>query len=171
MQLGTASVDNFYVRSLLGADVFHAPAASLTRAHLGEAAARLARFDVVLVLEEMDAGWPQLERLAGWPCVPTYDDSHRSFGKGDESVKFSRAQHDALVDANALDLTLYGFALNLSRAITAALPPPGPAPSARRLAKCQHVKPKGAGARRRRLLQGVSREGRGAAPQSPKYTQ
>ena len=44
---------------------------------------------------------PQLERLAGWPCVPTYDDSHRSFGKGDESVKFSRAQHDALVDANA----------------------------------------------------------------------
>ena len=53
----------------------------------------------------------------------------------------------------------YGFALNLSRAITAALPPPGPAPSARRLAKCQHVKAKGARTRRRRLLQGPSREG------------
>jgi hypothetical protein len=51
VQLGTAAVDNFYTRSLLGRDVFHAPAGALTHAHLARAAAVLARFDVVLILE------------------------------------------------------------------------------------------------------------------------
>jgi hypothetical protein len=45
-----------------------------------------------LILQELDAGWPQLERLAGWPCVPTPEDSHRSFGKGDASIEFTPAQ-------------------------------------------------------------------------------
>lgn len=152
VQLGTAAVDNFYTRSLLGRDVFHAPAGALTHAHLARAAAVLARFDVVLILEELDAGWPQLERLAGWPCVPTPEDSHRSFGKGDASIEFTPAQRATLSSANVHDVALYTFARNLSRAITAALPPPL---SARKRATqprahCNHARPKPQRRRRRR---------------------
>ena len=118
---GTAAVDNFYVRTLCGPGVFHAPVGSLTRAHLEEAKRRLLGFEALLILEEYDAGLVQLEHLLGWKRPQQKKDQHRSFGPGDVSITFSPAQRRVLEERNQLDVELYAFARERSRAITAAL--------------------------------------------------
>jgi len=119
--IGTAAVDNFYIRTLCGPDVFHLPYGSITRAHLETAKRRLAAFEAVLILEEYEKGIVQLERLVGWK-KPAKKDAHRSFGSGDTSIKFSDDQRKILVEHNQLDIELYDFAkvkcdlvFNLSR--------------------------------------------------------
>ena len=49
------ALSNLYTRSLAGRDAFHLPAAELTRDHLEIAKQRLAKFAVVLTLEELPA--------------------------------------------------------------------------------------------------------------------
>lgn len=63
-------VDNYYVRSLLGRDVFSTlKPGAVTSAHSRAAAAVLARFDAVLILERLDESFRQVAYLLGW-CVP-----------------------------------------------------------------------------------------------------
>jgi hypothetical protein len=107
--IGTAAVDNFYIRTLCGPDVFHLPFGSITRAHLELAKSRLAAFEAVLILEEYEAGLLQLELLLGWKR-PAKKDAHRSFGSGDTSIRFSDDQRGILTERNQLDLELYVFA-------------------------------------------------------------
>jgi len=107
--IGTAAVDNFYIRTLCGPDVFHLPHGSITRAHLETAKRRLAAFEAVLILEEYEKGIVQLERLIGWK-KPAKKDAHRSFGSGDTSIRFSDEERKVLTDRNRLDVELYEFA-------------------------------------------------------------
>ena len=109
MYVGTAAVDNFYVRSLCGPDVFHLPVGTLTREHLAQAKQRLAAFEAVLILEEYDAGLAQLEHLLSWKRPPKKD-AHRSFGSGDTTIAFTAPQRQILVDRNQLDIELFQFA-------------------------------------------------------------
>ena len=118
--LGTASVDNFYVRSFAGFDVFHRPAGSLTREDLEAAKRQLDNFEVVMTLEQMDQGLVQLRQLLGWK-MPNTADSHRSFGSGDVTIKFSDAQRRVLQEKNALDVEFFGYAASLAKQRVAAI--------------------------------------------------
>ena len=111
--LGTAAVDNFYVRSFAGREVFHRPAGGVTREDLEVAKRRLKRFEVVLILEHMAKGFLQMEKILGWE-MPTERDSHRSFGSGDVTIRFSEAERRVLQQSNMLDAEFYDFAVALS---------------------------------------------------------
>ena len=113
-------MDNFYIRSLCGHDVFHLPAGAIKRRHLDLAKERLLHFEVVLILEDMAAGMVQLERMLHW-AMPGKKDESQSFGKGDVSIQFTDAQKTILRERNALDLELYEFARERSRLITEAV--------------------------------------------------
>lgn len=89
---GTASVDNFYVRTLGGPEVFHKLVGTLTPSDLSYALQRLSYFEVILILEDFDAGVMQMEHLIGWKRPNKKKDEHRSFGSGDTSIKFSVEQ-------------------------------------------------------------------------------
>ena len=115
---GTAAVDNFYVRTLGGRDVFHRPAGALTRRDLEAAKATLERFDVVAVLEDMSWGLHELNAKWGWQDLPEPGDTSCT-GKGcrkkvaDRSIERGPPSTDtiaALTAANALDLELYEWA-------------------------------------------------------------
>ena len=118
--LGTAAVDNFYIRSLCGHEVFHLPAGSINRGHLDMAKERLHSFEIILILEELLLGTVQTERVLRWK-PPSPDDAQRSWGRGDESIRFSDGQRAKLREKNALDVELYQYAILLSRNITAAV--------------------------------------------------
>ena len=118
MYLGTAAVDNFYIRSLGGHDVFHLPAGAIDRTHLELAKRQLQHFEIVLILEELEQGVRQLEKILHWKAPDSRMES-KSFGKGDTSIKFSEDQRQVLRESNALDVELYEYARDRSRAITA----------------------------------------------------
>jgi hypothetical protein len=109
--VGTPSVDNFYVRSLAGPEVFHRSFGQVQRSDLEEAKRRLLLFEAVLILEEFEAGLVQLEQLLGWERPKSKGDFHRSFGSGDTSIAFSQEQRQILIEKNDLDLDLYAFAV------------------------------------------------------------
>ena len=124
---GTAVVDNFYVRSLLGADVYAGVGpGGVTARHAAAAMDALAAFDAVLILETLDASFQQLFRRLGW-CEPPRDEMRQSFGKGDESIVFDADQTRRLVAANGPDAAVYAFAVELARTLEARLPPAPPA--------------------------------------------
>ena len=101
MYLRTAAVDNFYVRSFAGYDVFHRPAGSIS-ADLAVAEKHL-KSGIILILEQMDRGLVQMEKLLGWK-MPKSVDSHRSFGSGDVTIKFSAVQRRILREYNKIDV-------------------------------------------------------------------
>ena len=111
--LGTAAVDNFYVRSFAGYDVFHRPAGSISFADLAVAEKHLQNFEIILILEQMDRGLVQMEKLLGWK-MPKSVDSHRSFGSGDVTIKFSAVQRRILREYNKIDVQFYDYAVQLS---------------------------------------------------------
>ena len=119
--IGTATVDNFYVRSLGGAAVFGKPSGTISEADYELAVRRLLQFQVILILEDLDDGFIQLERLAGWTKPARKKDSHRSFGSGDTTIRFSDEQRARLKEANALDVRLFDVAKRRSARITGAL--------------------------------------------------
>ena len=120
MYLGTASVDNFYIRSLGGHDVFHLPAGAIDRTHLERAKRQLQHFEIVLILEELEQGMRQLKKILHWRAPGNHIES-KSFGKGDTSIQFSEDQRQVMRESNALDVELYEYARDRSRAITAGL--------------------------------------------------
>lgn len=115
---GTAAYDNFLVRTLAGPEAFALPAGQLTRAHLDEAKRRLARFDVVMVLERLDEQGPaQLSHFLGWDRL----ELPRSMAGGgaDAAQPFSDEQLAVLKRANAFDAELYCYGQKLAEARTA----------------------------------------------------
>ena len=78
-------VDNFYVRSLLGATFAETPperGGTCGAGHRGPSTGPL------LILENLDRGFDQPHRL-GW-CRPNNAELRQSFGPGDETIHFSR---------------------------------------------------------------------------------
>ena len=121
IERSTAAYDNFYTRTFAGPDAFLLPAGALTSEHLERAKARLASFDVVLLLERLDVHSVQLSKF-GWKqlvlpesnvnddsLVPT--DDHLD---ADDTVTFTEEQMDVLWAANALDVELYVYAASLA---------------------------------------------------------
>ena len=96
IQRGAAVVDNFYVRSLLGGDVYEkTPPGQITAAHASQAIEVLSDFDAVLILENLDRGFDQLFHRLGW-CRPNNAELRQSFGPGDETIHFSAEDRRAL---------------------------------------------------------------------------
>lgn len=123
VQRGAAVVDNFYVRSFLGGDVYEKTApGAITAHHAAQAIEVLARFDAVLILENLDRGFDQLFRRLGW-CRPDAGELRQSFGPGDETIVFSASDRRELAALNAPDLSVYGFARDLAAALERDLPP------------------------------------------------
>ena len=123
IQRGAAVVDNFYVRSLLGGDVYEkTPPGQITAAHASKAIEVLSDFDAVLILENLDRGFDQLFRRLGW-CRPTKAELRQSFGPGDETIHFSAEDRRELARLNAHDNGVYDFARELAAALEMNLPP------------------------------------------------
>ena len=122
IQRGTAVVDNFYTRSLLGKGAYAAlPPGGVTRAHAAEAIAALAKFDAVLILETLDRSFDQLFWRLGW-CRPRAEELRQTFGPGDETVRFDAGQKRRLAALNAPDLAVYAFARDLARVLERQIP-------------------------------------------------
>jgi len=122
VQRGTAVVDNFYTRSLLGATAYSALApGAVTAAHAADAIDVLARFDAVLVLENYNRGLEQLFVRLGW-CRPPTAELHRNRWHGSTTSAFDANQTAELARMNAPDFAVYAFAAKLAAALEAALP-------------------------------------------------
>ena len=118
--------DNYYVRSLGGADAWHAPEGSLGRHHLLAAARTLARFDVVMTVANIKNDAPaQMGRVG----LPNFQWGHaysrgrvenlqrakqqawmRTSGRASCQVPPTNVQVGSLVEACAWDAVLYEFA-------------------------------------------------------------
>ena len=123
IQRGAAVVDNFYVRSLLGGDVYEkTPPGQITQVHAARAIEVLSDFDAVLILENLDRGFDQLFHRLGW-CRPTNAELRQSFGPGDETIHFSAEDRRELATLNAHDNGVYDFARELAAALEMNLPP------------------------------------------------
>ena len=93
-------MDNFYVRSLLGGDVYETtPPGQITAAHASQAIEVLSDFDAVLILENLDRGFDQLFHRLGW-CRPNNAELRQSFGPGDETIHFSAEDRRKLARLN-----------------------------------------------------------------------
>ena len=123
IQRGAAVVDNFYVRSLLGGDVYETtPPGKITAAHASQAIEVLSDFDAVLILENLDRGFDQLFHRLGW-CRPNNAELRQSFGPGDETIHFSAEDRRKLARLNVHDHGVYNFARELAAALEMNLPP------------------------------------------------
>jgi hypothetical protein len=126
-----AAFDNYHVRVLCGAETFlRRPAGALTRVDLGIALARLELFEVVLILEELEAGKVQLERIVGWSSSSSSSSPwSRSGAHAPPENKIKKSRKTLLTDTqrtffreqNQLDLELYAAGVERSRGITASV--------------------------------------------------
>ena len=113
---GTAVVDNFYVRSLLGREFFFgAEAVNVT--HAERAKAVLSTFDAVLILERLEASLRQLYHRLGW-CAASI---HRHRSK-EPALKMDVAAVEAFRRRNRADVELYAFADQLAAALEEDIP-------------------------------------------------
>eukprot|EP00616_Rhizochromulina_sp_CCMP1243_P003477 CAMPEP_0118994036 /NCGR_PEP_ID=MMETSP1173-20130426/56125_1 /TAXON_ID=1034831 /ORGANISM="Rhizochromulina marina cf, Strain CCMP1243" /LENGTH=281 /DNA_ID=CAMNT_0006945297 /DNA_START=23 /DNA_END=868 /DNA_ORIENTATION=- len=110
VSVGTAVVDNFYVRSLGGNEVYHRAAGGITRRDLDRARERLDAFEVVLILEKLDEQAFMLALALGWR-LPESSLTRHSFGKGNSDRRFTARQLAELTDGNQLDVELYRYAV------------------------------------------------------------
>jgi len=110
-----ASSNNFFIRSLLGRDVYTLPFGSVTPAHLDMAKRVLEGFDVLLVGESHRPASLVTDIAAR---LGLQAGEHRTFrtGKTDDykqNLNWTQADWDALRAANALDMELWQHAKNL----------------------------------------------------------
>ena len=120
LERSAAAYDNFYVRTLAGAEAMWLPAGELDRSHLAVAKARLSKFDVVIVLDQYEQQRRQLQSAFGW--------QHTELGRSVVTVSgnqngsctpFSAPQLEQLRQANQLDYELYCYGAELARIRTA----------------------------------------------------
>lgn len=130
----TATYDNFYIRTLVGASIFKLPAGQITREHLQAAKDRLRGFSVVMVLDGFERHAAQLMQLMGWTTLKAdCNDARLKPPKGSEWVleticdrspahpsPFTETQLQKLRERNALDYELYCFAKELAELRTSA---------------------------------------------------
>lgn len=117
---GSATVNNFYIRTLLGVSVYQLPLGEITRQHLEEAKRVLQDF-AVLILEQHDQNDALLECYMGWPRKDGNGDSakkviNKTGGSMDQFVAQNVDQEwiAKLEEINLLDAELYEFAVQLS---------------------------------------------------------
>jgi hypothetical protein len=108
--------NNYFIRSLLGEDVFLLPFGSITPAHLSEAKRVLEGFDVLLTMDEANSSLmdSQLHSTLGW-SVSDKRIRGGSTAAFVDALNWSSADWESLKAANALDQELwqYAKALNL----------------------------------------------------------
>ena len=115
---GSAAVDNFYIRTLLGEKVFLLPLGGITRFHLEEAMVLLSKFEIIMILEEIESDSIQAKALLGVDLTrvkPT-----RS-GDQKEKKEWTTALMDQLKKQNELDMELYEWAKVRAKAINKAI--------------------------------------------------
>lgn len=105
--------DNFYIRSLLGEDVFHLPFGAIGWEHFVKAKQVLQRFDVVYTLSE---NFSQDLRLSlGWSCSPKIKRPGNSTTKVQLVRHWGTAGLSRLRNQNRFDMLLYDRARWLAR--------------------------------------------------------
>lgn len=104
--------DNFYIRSLLGSEVYNLPFGSIGRDHLVRARQVLARFDVVYTL---DGDLNRDLRLSlGWTCDPNAVLESSPFAKRWLATKLGSAGLMRLKRQNRFDSMLFAHARELA---------------------------------------------------------
>ncbi|EDQ90075.1 uncharacterized protein MONBRDRAFT_24517 [Monosiga brevicollis MX1] len=116
---GSATVNNYYIRSLLGSAVYGAPLGKITRAHL-EAAKRVLDQFVIFILEHAEWREEMLACYYGWHAKAVADGggTHMLNSHGKSSAWAEENIDDEwrakLEELNALDLELFRYAGGLS---------------------------------------------------------
>eukprot|EP00045_Choanoeca_perplexa_P003266 m.29585 g.29585 ORF g.29585 m.29585 type:complete len:290 (-) comp11954_c0_seq1:175-1044(-) len=116
---GSAVVNNYYIRSLLGSAVFHLPLGRITREHLTQAKAVLDNV-LILILEEVTNREKLLECYADWVTAPHAEAPKLRDNKtGGKLATFKQRHMDKewtaeLLSLNKLDLELYDYAKGVS---------------------------------------------------------
>jgi len=114
---GTPSVDNFYVRSFAGKDVFLKRLGQVTPADLEAAKAILtANFEVVLIVEQFSRDLVQLEVMLGWKSTAL---GNAKQSPNNRVVAFTELQEMVLTKRNALDFDFYKHADEMAKDISA----------------------------------------------------
>jgi hypothetical protein len=111
---GSASVDNFYVRSFAGKSTFLKPLGGVNSGDLASAKVILSYFEVVLILEHLDRDLVQVQKLLGWHTAVL----GRAKSTDKKKVSFSPAQELFLRKRNALDYDFFEHANNVAERIT-----------------------------------------------------
>jgi len=121
--------NNYYIRSLLGHDVYTLPSGAIRRTHLEKAKQRLRAFDVILIQQEQNSSLltSDINRRIGWSCqgdeiekLPT-SSMATLWGGGTTSyrealrARWSDAEWGQLVARNMLDAELQQYAIRLER--------------------------------------------------------
>jgi len=121
--------NNYYIRSLLGSDVYTLPSGAIRRTHLEKAKQRLHTFDVILIQQEQNDSLltSDINRRIGWSCqgdeiekLPT-SSMATLWGGGTTSyretlrARWSDAEWGQLVAGNMLDTELQQYAISLER--------------------------------------------------------
>mmetsp|Transcript_2038 Transcript_2038/g.5170 ORF Transcript_2038/g.5170 Transcript_2038/m.5170 type:complete len:426 (+) Transcript_2038:100-1377(+) len=103
--------DNFYIRSLLGRDVYRLPFGAITEEHLEQAKKVVEKFDMVLL--KSDNLMDEIQQLMGWTCHAS-----RRMGQSDKFAELLRTvwSPDAWAQVkkqNAFDVELVNHAQDL----------------------------------------------------------
>ena len=114
---GSPSVDNFYVRSFAGKNVYMKPLGQVNANDLSIAKQLLQQFEVVLILEKLnDRDLVQLEKRLHWRKTSLPQTPKKSRAKKNDAL--SAQQESLLRERNALDMSFYAYADQVAAAIS-----------------------------------------------------
>ncbi|EFJ41612.1 hypothetical protein VOLCADRAFT_98343 [Volvox carteri f. nagariensis] len=103
-----AAVDNYYIRLLLGEEVFYLPSGTINATHLEAAELVLLQYDIVVLLEADDIDELWLKMALGWR-VGLSSAHARVAGSSRATEELVPYDMDELMAANAEDVRLYQF--------------------------------------------------------------
>jgi hypothetical protein len=116
---GSAWFTNLYVRELSGVDAYGAPPGAVGEAALAAAAAAVANFDVVLILEHLGDHLAQLTCVLGWADVAEVALNGNGRASFRDVAGLDAMFHDRLAAANRLDGALFARAVARAELLTA----------------------------------------------------
>jgi len=108
--------DNFATRTL--GDGYMAPPGGVTKEHFLKAKSRLSSLDVVLILEELQHHFPQLEHTLGWDTSLMTPSEPANSHCGDDLPSWTLTQKRFLTELNEWDIKLYKYGKSLAAART-----------------------------------------------------
>mmetsp|Transcript_29140 Transcript_29140/g.67064 ORF Transcript_29140/g.67064 Transcript_29140/m.67064 type:complete len:343 (-) Transcript_29140:21-1049(-) len=108
--------DNFATRSLGGG--YMAPPGRVTKEHFMKAKSRLSNMDVVLVLEQLQQHFPQLEHTLGWDTSLMTPSEPANSHCGDNLPSWTQEQKQFLTKLNYWDIKLYEYGKSLAAALS-----------------------------------------------------
>lgn len=109
--------DNFQVRTLSGNGNYFSEPGKMNRTQLEQAKARLDKYDVILILEDLADHIPQLSKF-GWDLTLLSAQGVRKNAHYHGSDDFSESDLAFFTEANQLDLELYEYARSLAARLT-----------------------------------------------------